>query len=147
MKTDQEARQLALQLLSRREYSARELQQKLQADHDPDQIETVLAQLQEQGLQSDARFAEMYVRHRQLQGHGPVRIQGELRQKGIAPDLVQECLQDGGVDWFEQAKAVRRRRFGDTPPLDARLKARQMRFLQYRGFTPDQIRFALADDD
>ena len=147
MKTDQEARQQALQLLSRREYSARELQQKLQGDHDPDQIETVLAQLQEQGLQSDARFAEMYVRHRQQQGHGPVRIQGELRQKGIAPDLVQEYLQDGDVDWFEQAKTVRRRRFGDAPPADARLKAKQMRFLQYRGFTSDQIRFALAEDD
>ena len=145
MKSLQETRQQLLQLLARREYSARELQQKLQDGHDEENIATVLAQLQAQGLQSDHRYAEMWVRHRRQQGYGPIRIQGELRQKGISSELARECLDDG-TDWFDSARACRERRFGSGRPDDIKARAKQVRFLQYRGFSADQIRFALEAD-
>ena len=133
----------AITLLSRREYSARELQLKLAASHPADTVEAVIASLQQQGLQSDERVAQVWVRHRHAQGYGPLRVQAELRQKGIDGELIQQCLADDSHDWFEHARQVHERKFGSKPARDAREKARQMRFLQYRGFTGDQIRHAL----
>ncbi|HVL00870.1 MAG TPA: regulatory protein RecX, partial [Dongiaceae bacterium] len=79
-------RQQALQLLSRREHSLHELQQKLAGEHAEEDLTAVLTQLVDAGLQSDRRFADVWVRHRSQQGFGPIRIRGELRQKGIASD-------------------------------------------------------------
>lgn len=139
--------QQALQLLSRREYSARELQRKLETGQDAELVGDILQQLQVQGLQSDARFAEVWTRHRILQGYGPQRVQVELRQKGIASDLIQQCLASEAHDWFGQAQAVFNRRFGNRPARDAKEKARQMRFMQYRGFNQDHIRFAMENPE
>jgi regulatory protein len=143
MESNQAIRQEAVTLLSRREYSARELQQKLEATHPVDSVAGVIESLQSQGLQSDERFAQVWVRHRLLQGYGPLRIQAELRQKGVAGELVQQCLQDDSIDWFEQARQAHQRKFGQRPGREPREKARQMRFLQYRGFSGDQIRHAM----
>lgn len=139
--------QQAIQLLSRREYSARELQRKLEAGQDAELVAEALTELQRQGLQSDERFAEVWVRHRVLQGHGPIKVQMELRQKGIAGEVISRVLTQGDVDWFEQARAIYQRRFGLRPPADPREKARQMRFLQYRGFNADQIRYAMENPE
>lgn len=143
----QQIRQQALQLLSRREYSARELQQKLAGGHAAEDLAAVLEQLAEQGLQSDRRFAEIWVRHRQAQGFGPIRIQSELRQKGISPDQIQAAMEADGMDWFAHAGDVWQRRFRGRRERDPRLKAKQIRFLQYRGFTGEQIRHALGSAD
>jgi regulatory protein len=48
------------------------------------------------------------------------------------------------VDWAATARELRRRRFGVSPPGDYPERARQARFLQYRGFTAEQIRAALG---
>lgn len=143
MESTQAIRQEAVTLLSRREYSARELQRKLETSYPADSVVDVIESLQSQGLQSDERFARVWVRHRLLQGYGPLRIQAELREKGIASDLIQQCLQDDGIDWFEQARQAHQRKFGRRPGRESREKARQMRFLQYRGFSGDHIRHAL----
>lgn len=143
MESNQAVRQEAVSLLSRREYSARELQQKLEATHPAETVSGVIESLQSQGLQSDERFAQVWVRHRLLQGYGPLRIQAELRQKGVASELIQQCLEDDSIDWFEQARQAHQRKFGQRPGREPREKARQMRFLQYRGFSGDQIRHAL----
>lgn len=143
METSQSVQHQAITLLSRREYSARELQHKLGASHPAETVEAVIESLKQQGLQSDERFARVWVRHRQSQGYGPVRVQAELRQKGIDSELIQQSLMDESHDWFEHARQVHERKFGRKPARDAREKARQMRFLQYRGFTGDQIRHAL----
>lgn len=145
--TTQAARQAAIGLLARREYSARELQLKLRASQPEEAIAEAIESLQAQGLQSDQRFASTWLRHRLLQGYGPQRIQQELRQKGIADELLRSCLQDEAIDWFAQASEVFQRKFGRRPPKDAKEKAKAMRFMQYRGFTSDQIRHVLRSDD
>lgn len=143
MEARRQIQQQAITLLSRREYSARELQQKLTASHPVEAVDEVLQSLQQQGLQSDERFARVWTRHRLLQGYGPVRVQAELRQKGVDSELIQQSLANEDFDWFEQARQVHQRKFGARRARDAKEKARQMRFLQYRGFTGDQIRHAL----
>lgn len=136
----------AIRLLARREYSRAELWQRLSArGHDDQAIETCLAALVEQSLQSDARFAESFVRSRIFRGQGPRRIRADLGQRGIDRAMIGEALRaaEAEVDWFELACEVLARRFsepGDTP----RERARRERFLAGRGFDFDQLRYAMA---
>lgn len=130
----------AMNFLARREHSAEELRQKLKRHSDDDSlIEHVVVRLRSDNLQSDERYAEAFVAMRRRQGKGPVRVQQELRQKGVAEELIGAVLDAGDALWWDLASEVRQRRFGAEPPTDLKDKARQVRFLQYRGFTHEQI--------
>lgn len=103
----------------------------------------VAAGLEAERLLSDDRFVEMLVRARRRRGHGPVRIRGELREKGVADEAIGRWLDAGSHDWTEEAKRVRQRKYGAGVPKSMNERAKQARFLQYRGFTFDQIQQAL----
>jgi regulatory protein len=107
---------------------------------DEDAINNVLAELVGAGYLSDKRFAELFVRGRFERGVGPLRIQAELRQRGIPDDLMANPLEEFSASWIESASQLRAKRFGDVPPADFHSRAKQMRFLQQRGFTGEQIR-------
>ncbi len=137
-------RRRAMDLLARREHSRRELRNKLLAKSDAAAtVESVLDTLETEGLLSDQRFAEAFVRSRVGRGHGPVRIRQELRQRGVADGLAAEAMAAEGCDWFALAADVVRRKFGSEPAGDRRELARRLRFLQYRGFTAEQCREAV----
>lgn len=139
------ARRTALDLLSRREHSLAELREKLAAREFPaEEIDATLERLAREGLASDTRFAEAFIAAHARKGQGPVRIRAELQRRGVAADIIAGHLEAAGHDWAEMARDVRRRRFGATPPADFRERARQARFLEYRGFTTEQIRAALG---
>jgi len=72
-----------------------------------------------------------------------VRICQELKERGLRPSAIEDALAEVGQDWFELARHVRTRKFGDALPGDFTEKARQMRFLQYRGFEAEQIQAAV----
>lgn len=131
-------------LLARREHTRHELRQKL-ARHgaEADEVETALAQLAAGGLQSDARFAEHFVRAKVNKGQGPLKIRHALQARGVGPDLITEYLDAARIDWLAEARRVRTGKFGAAPPLDHASKARQARFLQGRGFAGDVIMEAL----
>ena len=128
-------RNYAMGLLTGRDYSQAELATKLSKRFDNHEaIDEVLQCLAEEGLQSDVRFAEAFVRSRVLRGHGLTRIRQDVRQKGIAEDLAAETLDGADVDWKAQARDVAQRKFGQRQAADQRETAKRMRFLQYRGF-------------
>lgn len=134
------ASEQAVSYLARREHSALELTRKLQkSGFDEVEIENTLSQLQQAGLQSDRRYAESFVNSRINRGYGSVRIRMELKERGVASDIITECLQQAEVDWFALAADVRSKRFGEQNPEDFKDRAKQQRFLQYRGFTHDEI--------
>lgn len=138
---------VAVRLLSRREHSTEELRRKLAAKGYPeDSIAAVLAKLGNKKLVSDERFAASYVHHHARRGQGPVRIRAELRQQGIAEADAQKEVGAPEMDWNQLAGEVRRRKFGAALPGTAAERAKQARFLQYRGFNSDQIRAALKFD-
>ena len=56
-------------------------------------------------------------------------------------------IDESGEDWVETARLARRRKFGVSPPADFRERAKQARFLQYRGFSAEQVRAALGPGD
>ncbi|QDQ39585.1 regulatory protein RecX [Legionella geestiana] len=131
----------ALRWLVRREYGAEELLKRLEAKgFGARAAREALEALQEQGYQSDVRFCEMLCRTRIRQGYGPRRIAGELRMLGVSPTLISAALNDAETDWEALARAVWEKKFsaeeaGDSP--DSR--ARQQRFLLYRGFEADMV--------
>lgn len=134
----------AMGLLARREHSRQELVQKLSRRvEDAELVVNVVAQLAQEGLQSDERFADAYCRMRYQKGYGPLRVRMELREKGIAAEQVNCSLERDELDWFARAQEVWQRRFGRQAE-DIKQKSAQYRFLQQRGFTGDQISAALA---
>ena len=125
---------LTLKMLMRREHSQLELSKKLQLKGFNDiDIKHSIDLLIEQKYQSDERFSEVFILMRYNQGKGPVIISSELKKRGI------ESFDLSIVDWFELAKEVREKKFGQNLPLDYKIQAKQKRFLQSRGFGFDQI--------
>ena len=128
-------------MLARREHSARELDRKLGiSDTGRKVIAEVISQLQREGLQSDRRFTDSYIHSRIEKGYGPSRIAHELKEKGISEDLIRELLSAMKADWPACISRVREKKFGHANPGSFREQARQARFLQYRGFSSEQIR-------
>jgi len=146
------ARTAALAMLGRREYASGELATALtRKGYAATVAAEVVAQMAEERLVDDTRYAESLVRMLAGRGQGPARIRQELREAGMGEEQICAAL-DSGPDWTVLAAEVRQRKFGSAPPLDWPERARQMRFLQYRGFSKDHIASALGssgcvDDD
>ncbi|MBM4195941.1 MAG: regulatory protein RecX [Gammaproteobacteria bacterium] len=133
-----------MDLLARREHSRAELREKLAArEYAAAEIDAALDRLTGEGLADDDRFVTAYVSSRIRRGYGPIRIRAELVERRVASDLVASALA-GIDDWEARARDVRRRRFGEAAPTDYVERAKQSRFLEYRGFTAAQIRASFA---
>lgn len=137
-------RKQAVKLLARREHSRLELERKLdQRSYDRDTIAAALDELEEAGFIDAERFAESYVRLRAEKGYGPKRIRLELGERGIGGADAAAALENAEIDWAESARDVRAKRFGEPVPETFNERARQSKFLDYRGFEPGQIAAAL----
>ncbi|PTQ88152.1 regulatory protein RecX [Agitococcus lubricus] len=136
-------RSKALAMLTRREHSRYELQQKLlELGASPEQVTTILQELVQQSWQSDERFCELLVRSYVHKGHGEISIRQELKRRGIlTADIINTQL--ANYDWYALAQQVRSKKFGLALPTERQEQAKQCRFLQYRGFNSEQIWYAL----
>lgn len=138
----------ALLLLSHREHSKKELTTKLKTrGHEEEEINATIERLEEMNYLNDERFAEIFVRSRLSKPLGANRIQQELIQKGINSELAKTALSEANVDWFELAKQLKERKFGEEISTDFKEKAKQSRYLQYRGFDFEQIKYAVSSQD
>ncbi|HEX20698.1 MAG TPA: regulatory protein RecX [Acidiferrobacteraceae bacterium] len=138
---------MAMNMLARREHSAYELQQKLSRKGCRNDLAlSVVLQLQTDGLQSDSSFTRAYRRYRSNRGFGPVRIQLELERKGVASEIIRQWLDFNALEWYEAVKRVRIKKYGSELPNDYPERARQARFLHYRGFTHEQIDHAMSTE-
>jgi len=134
----------AIRLLTGRELSAGDIRRKLATrGFDSAALDAVIGRLAERGLLSDLRFVTSFIRQHSQRGHGPGRIRAELRQRGVASEVIDEQLGAAEVDWDSLAAQVRARKFRSQPSSPAE-RAKQARFLQYRGFTTEQIRAAMG---
>jgi regulatory protein len=141
-------RTTALKLLAGRDFGRRELLTRLQRKGYSAAVSTaVVDQLAAERLLSEGRFVSQFIRQHAGRGHGPVRIRLELRERGIDLEAIEAALDDSGEDWVESARLARRRKFGAELPANLRERAKQARFLQYRGFSADQVRAALGPGD
>jgi len=140
--------QSAMNMLARREHSVFELTRKLQQKDFPSElINEVIERLVADRLLSDERFAEAYVRMRSARGYGLQRISMEMQERGVASELISHAIEQCDVDWIALAHDVRNKKFGEQQPAEFALRAKQMKFLQYRGFSHAQINAAITGLD
>lgn len=154
-----------MDLLARREYTIKELSDKLTrrfaqtvadqghtidgdvidgdvagcGDNVIDEVTLQLQRLSAEGLQSDSRMAENFVRAAVSKGHGPLKIRMNLRAKGVDDQLIDQTLEAAAICWQEMAASVLKKRFGSEPITDMKSRGRRARFLQQRGFSFDVI--------
>ncbi|SFF39319.1 regulatory protein [Fontimonas thermophila] len=136
-------RDTALRLLARREHSAAELAEKLKR-RGHGEARAIVDRLAAEGWQSDARYAQMLVRHRIEQGYGPLRIRAELAAARVPDAQVRAALDDADVDWLARCAALRARKFRNAPGTPAEWR-RQYRYLASRGFSAETVRAVLKD--
>ncbi len=159
IKAESRLRWLAFYYLSRREYGKSELRQKLlDKEQEAEKIDALLDEFEEKGYQSDYRTTLMLIRENIRKGRGRGRIKQEFYRKKMAmPDNIDELIDMAnaesdefsefiddsadnlveGIDWLKLAVSARTRKYGDTIPVEQKDKAKQLRFLQYRGFSSD----------
>ena len=139
-------RERALGLLARREHSRVELARKLEtAGFDREEIGILLDAFEAKNWLSDQRFAESYVADHRARA-GSVKLAYDLRQRGVPDSIIENVLSDNRDSELERAREVWKKKFG-APPADAGDKAKQFRFMQSRGFTPEVIRRAIDGGD
>ena len=146
--TGSRLRSYAFAVLTRREYSKAELIEKLTLyAMDRNEVLKLVDELATQNYQSDQRVAEIMLSSQKRKGKGPNRIKLALKSKKIDSSLIQEELKE--TDWNEQAYQLKVKKFGLTVEKEAKLKAKQIRFLMYRGFEMDAIIKAITrkEDD
>ena len=149
-------RRAAMDLLARREHARAELTRKLERRFGRESdvlllIEAALDRLESEGLLCDQRFAEAQYRQLLNRGAGPRKIAQQLSARGVGGDWLSAQVIEAPVDWQERAREVYQKKFAGTPlPKDwhdrQRERARRARFLQQRGFSPDQFMSLLEED-
>jgi len=140
------ARRVALLLLGRRDYASAELLTKLTVSgYTQEAAQAAVAALQEERLLDDSRFLDNFVRAHAGRGQGPARIRQELAVLRFPAADIQTAL-EAGPDFTALCREVRARKFGARPPASWAERGRQGRFLQYRGFSSDDIRLATGQD-
>jgi regulatory protein len=146
-------RRAAMDLLARREHSRYEILVKLtrRFGDNPKLYEQEVGKLTDEGLQSDFRLAEAFIRARTNRGRGPVKIKTELRAKQVDDEIISIAFEGCGVDFTGLARAVAVKKFGRElcevadietlfmETLDIKTKSRIARFMQQRGFSSDHI--------
>ncbi len=167
IKVTKRLRWLAFYYLSTREHSANELREKLlKKEQDPQKIEELLQEFAEKGYQSDERTAFMLIREGIRKGRGRNRIKQDFYKRRITlPNNIDELIdianaetaeftdfvdiEKGGeqVNWLKLAVEARVKKYGREIPTEPKEKARQLRFLQYRGFQTDICFEALKFDE
>jgi regulatory protein len=130
--------------LARREHATNELRRKIRLKgFELAHIEPVLAALTQEGLLNNQRYLENYIHFRQQKGFGPIRIRAELAQHDLPEELIEHHLQIADNAWFVVAQQVWQKRFKKQIARDYKTQSQQMRFLQYRGFTMEQIEYVI----
>lgn len=136
-------RSYAFAVLTRKEYSKKDLIEKLALyAENREEVLILVDELSRENYQSDQRVAEMVVRSQIRKGKGPNRIKLALRAKSIDKELAQNDMNE--IDWYDEAYQLKVKKYGVEVSKDPKIKAKQIRFLQYRGFEMDAIMKAIS---
>lgn len=131
-------------MLARREHARTEIIRKLsEKGLESAAFLSILQEFTDADIQSDARYAEMRVRSCIAKGQGARRIRQELVTMKVDESAIQLAFEENSPDWFELALLAKTKRFGAHVASEAKDKAKQIRFLQYRGFGHEEIQYAL----
>jgi regulatory protein len=123
-----------LRLVARRDHTRRELAAKLSPHvEDPAELEALLDDFTARGWLSEARVVEQ-VLHTKRGRLGSARIRQALLQRGVSEALIAPALQSLKASELQAARAVWARKYRVRASSRPE-QARQVRFLQSRGFS------------
>lgn len=139
----------ALAWLGRQEYSIAKFTKKLKDNHASDeQVQNIVEEFCARNWLSEQRYCEGFVRARIAKGQGKIRILNDGRGHQLDSDILNEAIDTQEVDWFELALGTYVKRYGSgtqVKSMDIKEKAKRMRFMQYRGFTMEQVDYAMDE--
>ena len=140
---DKKLRNRALYYLAKREYSFHELVNKThnyaeELGLNKKDCEFIISKLREQNLQSDQRFCESYINSKKNK-FGAQKIVFELTQKGVSEDLIATFIGELVRNEYVLALQVWNKKYSHTTQ-DIKEKAKQIRFMQSRGFSFETIK-------
>ncbi|MCC2525297.1 recombination regulator RecX [Vibrio coralliilyticus] len=142
------SKEAAIQLLSRRDHGEYELYQKLaMKGYEEEAIQEAVNFCLDHNYLDDLRYAKSQVRQHVYKGHGERRIRQELNQKRVSESVIEKAFEEESQDWFELAKQAAEKKFKGVKAKDQKEYAKQVRFLQYRGYSFEQISYALSNED
>lgn len=143
--TEQELYDHAVSLLAKKNYASGEMYRQLsRLTESTGDIARVLRRLTDNHALNDAQLLAYLFDKQVKKMHGPTRIKQEMRQKGFPAGLIEQGIDNGDIDWYQLAKEARIKKFGEALPSDSKEKNKQIRHLQYKGFTMDMIFEALG---
>lgn len=137
----------ALYYLAKREYSKKELQDKIRPfaeslEISRQQIEQILTDLETKDWLSDRRFVDQFIFSKKRK-YGLKKIEYELKMRGVDEIIVHKALNEIKSEEYNLAKNIWEKKFRDLPQNhDEKLK--QMRFLQSRGINAALIHQILS---
>jgi regulatory protein len=137
-------RERALGYLTRREYSRQELYRKLLPYAGEENLDGLLDEFRQRGWISDARYADQMV-HARKGKYGSLKVAHELRNHGVAEDLIEKAVKEVQEQELDTARALWRKKF-DSQPANREEWAKQARYLQGRGFGLETIRSVLRGE-
>ncbi len=91
---------------------------------------------------NEARYVEGAARRLSAK-YGVSRVTQTLRSKGATEEAIAEVVPDLKENELARARAIWIRKFRE-PPVDANAKAKQIRYLQSRGFSFSIIKQVIA---
>lgn len=137
-------KRMALNWLSRRDYSEAQLSQRLSRQGgEGGDIAKVIAWCKAENYLDQRRFVSMLVRSRINKGYGLGYIVQECRQQNISREQVLQCAAELEVDWFALAQQAYQKKYGQSTVTEYKDKLKRMAYMQRRGFSNEQIQFAI----
>lgn len=136
-----------MHLLARREYSEQEIRRKLGGEYPSTILAVVIERCRTLDWLNEARMMAVFIRSRANRGYGPIRVMQELRFKGLSAEPIKLALEACEIDWFAMAKQQALRKVSEPAILDRVARGKLLAFLQRRGFTSEQARYALTPSD
>lgn len=133
----------ALKFLSYRARSEKEVGKKLvQLGFSEKTVAATIDKLRALHYLNDETFAREWARGRaEGRGYGPLRIERELRQKGIERSMIHEVVREafGQGEGKDKARALLEKRFHGKDLGDRKILSRAVAFLQRRGYSSSMI--------
>ncbi len=140
MMSENELYDYAITLLAKKDYSSGSLRRLLSKLTEKEEyVDCVVRRLSDNHYLNDTQLINNLIDKHIKKRHGPTRIKQEIRQKGFPQELIEQKIEESGIDWYSMAKEARIKKFSDTPPAEQKEKAKQIRYLQYKGFSMDMI--------
>ena len=125
--------------LSRREHSEKEIYLKfVNLVNSKDTLLEEILKLKEEGLISNQRYAEAYIRSRFHSGFGPIRIKYELEKKGVIEAIIKTAFQETDLDWDDKLKREFKKKY-ESNDMKSSNDNKISKFFLYRGFDLEKI--------